>query len=223
MVFGAAFAIFGTIFFCIYYFNKKQKIIRTLKKLPLRNIGSLQNGKLSKITGKALHITTPLIAPLSKRKCVFYTIKIEQKKSRGKNSYWDTIINEEEIQDFFIEKNSDYVIINPVKHPKNYISYLVVDKKTSSGTFNDASIDFENLLKNYNLESTGFLGFNKNLRYSEAIIEIGEEITVTGIANWKSLSEPIDGYSYSKIATLEHSEKQKIIITDLHKSLFNKR
>lgn len=75
--------------------------------------------------------------------------------------------------------------------------------------------NFQVGLKQYNIDSTGFLGFNKQLRYTEGIIEIGEEITVAGIAKWKNLSEPIEGYSYSKIAALESTEKQKLIITDL--------
>lgn len=66
------------------------------------------------------------------------------------------------------------------------------------------------------------MGFNKTLRYTEGIIEIGEEITVAGYIKWERLSNPIVDYSYSKIATLKSSEKQKIIITDLPKEKLNK-
>ena len=142
-------------------------------------------------------------------------IKIEKKKRTGKNSHWSTIVNEEKIQEFFLEKNGDFAIVRPSQNPKNYISHLVIDKKAKSGTFNDPNSEFNALLKQYNINSEGFFGFNKTLRYSEAIIEIGEEITVAGIAKWKSLKEPIEGYSYSKIAELESSDKQKLIITDL--------
>ena len=83
--------------------------------------------------------------------------------------------------------------------------------------------DYKILLKSYNITSTGILGFNKSLRYKEAIIEIGEQITVAGIAKWKTLSQPIEGYSYSKIAALESTEKQKLIITDLPLNLRNRR
>jgi hypothetical protein len=199
----------------IYYFNTKQRIIRTLSKLPIKQIGSLRNHEFTRFSGKALHVKEPLIAPFSKRKCVFYVIKIEKKKSTGKNSYWDTIVKEENIQEFFLEKNGDFAIVRPSQNPKNYISHLVIDKKVNSGTFNDPTPEFNELLANYNIDSEGFFGFNKSLRYSEAIIEIGEQITVAGIAKWKSLKEPIEGYSYSKIAELESSDKQKLIITDL--------
>ena len=199
----------------IYYFSTKQRIIRTLSKLPIKQIGSLRNREFTRFAGKALHVKEPLIAPFSKRKCIFYVIKIEKKKSNGKNSYWDTIVKEEKIQEFFLEKNGDFAMVRPSQDPKNYRSHLVVDKKVNSGTFNDPTPEFQELLRSYNIDSEGFFGFNKSLRYSEAIIEIGEQITVAGIAKWKSLKEPIEGYSYSKIAELESSDKQKLIITDL--------
>lgn len=201
--------------FLVYYFGTKQVIIRKLKKINPKPIGSLKTNELSKITGKALHVTEPLIAPFSKRQCIFYTMKIEQKKSNGKNSYWKTIVKEEKFQDFFVERNGDYVIVQPTQHPKNYLSHLVVDKKQESGTFNDPTPEFEKLLHSYNIETTGFFGFNKSIKYTEGIIEIGERITVAGIAKWKTLNQPIEGYSYSKIAALVSSEKQKLLITDL--------
>ena len=197
------------------HYSTKQKVIRKLSKLPAKRISSLKTNVFSRITGKALHIKEPLIAPYSKRKCIFYSIKIEQKKNSGKSSVWRVLVKEEKTQDFFIEKGGDFVIVKPIQNPKNYISHLVIDKRVSSGAFNDAPLKFEALLHQYNLKSKGFLGFNKQLRYTEAIIEIGEEITVAGIAKWKSLKEKIEGYNYSKIVELESSDNQKLIITDL--------
>ena len=198
-----------------YYFSTKQKVIRLLSKLPEQRIGSLKSNEFAKISGKAKSITNQLIAPYSKRKCVFYTIKIEQKKKSGKNSKWKTIVKEEKVQDFLIEVNGDYILVKPNQDPKNYLSYLVVDSKTSSGAFNDASLKFESLLKQYNINSQGFLGFNKQLRYTEGIIEIGEKITVAGTVKYQNLHQQIEGYSYSKITALESTNEQKLIITDL--------
>lgn len=198
-----------------YYFSKKQKIIRILSKLPSKQIGNLKMNEFSKITGKALHVKEPLIAPLSKRKCVFYSIKIEQYTKSGKNGRWRTLINEEKVQEFFLDKSGDFVIVRPSQNPKNYLSYLVVDKKTNSGSFNNPTPEFQNLLQTYGIDSKSFFGFNKKLRYKEGVIEIGERITVAGIAKWKTLKEPIEGYGYSKIAELESSIHQKLIITDL--------
>lgn len=204
-----------SLLFLAHYYSNKQVLIRTLNKLPNKPFSGLKTNEFTKTTGKTLDLETPLIAPFSQRKCVFYKIKIEQKKQSGKNKYWKTIVNEEIIQDFLIERNGDYILVKPTQNPKNYKSYLVIDKKTSSGTFNKPTPEFLNVLEQYNIKTEGFFGFNKSLRYSEAILEIGEEVTVAGIAKWNTLPKPIPNYSYSKIAALESSKEQKIIITDL--------
>ncbi|OUR98167.1 hypothetical protein A9Q86_14000 [Flavobacteriales bacterium 33_180_T64] len=213
----------GLIGFLTYYFNRKNVIIRTLSKIPNKPTSSLKTNELSKVSGKALHVTEPLLAPYTRRKCVFYQIKIQQKVRRGKNSHWKTIVQEERFQDFFVDTNGDFVIIKPSDHPRNYICHLVKDSNQSSSTFNDPTPKFIALLKRYNINSETFFGFNKRLRYEEGIIEIGERITVAGIAKWKTLSEPLPEYPYSKIATLESDNKQKLIITDLPEVSQNRR
>ena len=208
--------------FLIYYYNGKQVIIRTLSKIPHKPASSLKTNEFSKVSGKALHVEEPLKAPYSGRKCVFYQMKIQKKVSNGKSSNWKTIVTEEKFQDFFVDTNGDFVIIKPNDNPRNYICHLVTDKSQSSGTFNDPTPKFVALLKRYNIEPETYFGFNRTLRYEEGIIEIGERITVAGIAKWKSLSEPMPEYPYSKIATLESDGKQKLIITDLPEVLPNK-
>lgn len=215
MIFAIILPIILIVFFLIYYFSNKQTIIRKLRKIPNAGIGSIRTNQLVKVTGKALHINEPLTAPFSKRKCVFFRIKIEQRKSSGKSSHWSTVLKEERIQDFFIDKNGTSVMVQPSQNLKNYKAHLVVDKQTSSGTFKDPSPEFLRLLKEYNIKSMGFFGFNKQLRYTEAIVEIGEEITVAGTAKWKDLNESVAGYDYSNILALESTSEQKLIITDL--------
>lgn len=210
----------GIIIFGIssYYFGRKQTLLRKLSKFNFKHITQFRSNELTKITGKVLHVHEPFVAPFSKRKCVAYVIKIEQKKSSGKNSYWKTLVEQENIQDFFIEDKGEVAIIKPVKIPKNYFNYFEEDKSVSSGFLNDPSPEFKKVLDYHNINSENFLGFNKKLRYSERIIEVGETITVAGIAKWKSVKEPISGYNYSKIAALESSPEHKLIITDLPKA-----
>lgn len=217
------FSVFGLIIFLSYYFSRKNVIIRTLSKIPTKPASSLKTNELSKVTGKALHVEAPLLAPYSQRKCVFYQIIIQQRVSTGKSSHWKTLVKEERFQDFFIDTNGDFVIVKPVDHPQNYICHLVKDSKQSSGSFNDPTPEFEAVLRRYNINPETYFGFNKRLRYKEGIIEIGERITVAGITKWKVLSEPLPEYPYSKIAALESDHKQKLIITDIPEVLPNHR
>lgn len=202
------------------YFNSKSSIIRLLKKLPDGRINNLKKGEFSKITGKTVQIKEPLIAPYSNRKCVYYKIKIEEKIKTGKKSYWDTIVNDEKIQAFLIEKNGDLLLVEPNLNQKNYKSYFVTDEEISSGINNNPSEKLKDVLEIYDIISEKKSGYNKEFRCSEAIIEISEEITIAGISEWKNLDEPINGYSYSKIATLKSTDQQKLIITDLDKKNF---
>ena len=213
----------GVIAFLSYYYSVKQVILRVLSRTPVKSVGGMKANEFTKVSGRALHVKAPLIAPLSKRECVFYSIKIQKRVSNGKSTHWRTILKEEKTQEFFIDNNGDYVIVRPVESPRNYACYLVEDKKTSSGTFNDPTPEFESILRKYNIEPTNLLGFNKSLRYREGIIEVGERITVGGIAKWKTLSEPIQDYPYSKIAELVSEGKQKLLITDHPKALEKKR
>lgn len=221
IIIACALSVVGIIIFCSYYFSRKNVIIRTLAKIPHKPASSLKTNELSKVSGKALHVKDPLIAPYTNRKCVFYQITIEQKVSTGKSSTWKTLVKEERFQEFFIQTKSDFVIIKPQENPKNYICHLVKDKDQSSGAFNDPTPRLRRILESRNINPETFLGFNKKIRYKEGVIEIGEEITVAGIAKWKTLSEPFPEYPYSKIATLESVDKQKIIITDLPEVIRN--
>lgn len=212
-------AVVGGIAFLSYYFSNKQVVLRTLAKTQLKSSSGMQTNTFVKVQGKALHVKESLVAPLSGRKCIFYKVKIEKKISNGKSTHWKTIHKEERTQEFFIDSRGDFVIVRPLSSPKNYRSYLVKDKKMASGAFNNPTPEFETILRRYGIDPKGLLGFNKSLRASEGIIEIGEMITVAGISKWKNLSKPIPDYPYSRIAELESGPNQKLLITDDPKAL----
>ncbi|XMO88177.1 hypothetical protein AAFN75_07750 [Algibacter sp. AS12] len=206
--------LFSIIAYLIYYYSPKTIILRRLKNLPNQRIGSLKTKTYSKIEGKALQIDTPLTAPLSKRKCVFYKMVIQKKVRSGKNSRWKTIINEEKIQDFFIEKTGERLVVLPTTNPKNYYDYLVTDKTASSGLFKELTPEFEAVLQSYNIKSDTLFGFKRQLRYKESIVEVGERIVVAGYVTWEKLDNPVKDYNYSNIAAIRANGKDKILITD---------
>ncbi|MFI1771154.1 hypothetical protein [Thalassobellus citreus] len=209
----------ATVVFLIVYFSRKHIILRQLSKFKPKRISQFRTNELTKISGKVLQVEAPFVAPYSKRKCVAYIFEVKQKISTGKSSHWKTLVKKEDIQDFFIKKDGELVMIKPSLELSNYNSYIVEDKSISSGTFNNPTPKFQEVLDDYGIESENWLGLNKTLKYSERIIEIGETITVGGIAKWKVLSESIEGYNYSKIAALESSDAQKLIITDLPEAI----
>lgn len=197
-----------------YLFSKKYRLLSTLKKVKAVPIQRVQENVYSKIVGKAKFVKEPLIAPLSGRTCVFYQIVVEQK--RGKNG-WNKLVDQTITQDFFIESRGEMAVVKLKQAGANKIILLDKDRNMSSGTFKDANHRLETYLKNHGTKSTNFLGLNKTLRYKEGIIEPNEDIVVMGVAEWKTLKEPIAGYNYSKVLTLNGNKDQKLLVTDLDK------
>ena len=215
--------VFVTIAVLSYYLGKKQRILRSLSKLKAKEILQFRTNEPTKVTGKVLHVHEPFVAPLSKRKCVAFQFKIQQKQHTGKNSYWKTLLDEKNIQDFFVESKGEVLMLKPSTNPTNFKIYLEEDKNVSSGFLKDPTPEFQTLLSAYNINSTDVFGLNKTIRYTERILEVGETVTVGGIATWKAVDTTINGYSYSKIASLESNDNQKIIITDLPAARVQKR
>ncbi|GAA0715790.1 hypothetical protein GCM10009430_10680 [Aquimarina litoralis] len=199
-------------------YSKKNKMLRKLKEHAFKRIQLCKEGEYIKIKGEAFPIDEALLSPLSQRKCVYYKIQIEEKRSNGKSSSWRTIIKEEKFQNFIIESNGDKAIVMAEIPKSHKTTYLNQDAEFTSGTWKDAPEFLEKYLHTHGRKSTGFLGFNKSLRYKEGIIEIGEKITVLGIGNWKESDHNFDRYS-SKSLYISGNQEEKLIITDLVKAL----
>ncbi|EDP96571.1 hypothetical protein U8527_21615 [Kordia algicida OT-1] len=206
----------GAFIFVAIYFSIKNKILRELKKVRRKNIQSVRENEYVKIVGKAKYAGEPLIAPLSKRKCVYYDVKVKEK--RGK--HWRNIINDVQFQDFFIQTGTDSAIIHlNTRRGFEKRVHLVADHAFSSGFLNTVDEEVERYLGQYGKNSKGAFGFNRTMRYTERIIEVDEEIAVMGIGKWSTIDTPIDGYSDSRILTLSGNSKQRLLITDEPKAL----
>lgn len=199
-----------------YYFSDKQRILRELKKSRRKPISQVRENEYAKVIGKAKHVDEPLIAPISGRPCVYYKVHVERKGDKS----WHTVVKETKSQDFFLESNTELAIVKAnFEVEKNKRVYLEEDHKRNSGFMNDASHKLNAYLAQHNKSSTGFFGFNKTLRYKEGIIALNETVAVKGVAKWKVLNAPVDGYSYSRILTFEGSAEQKLLITDVPKAM----
>ncbi|WP_407557074.1 hypothetical protein [Winogradskyella sp. 4-2091] len=204
-----------TVLIVSYFFSTKKNILRALLKTPVKPINRIRENEYAKIIGKAKYVHEPLVAPLSGKKCVYYHVIIEQKVKNG----WSKYAEDKKMQDFFIESGNELALINATQANKYSRVYLVKDHILKSGFLNDASPLQTNYLKSLNKKSTNLLGLNKTLRYKEGVIELDEVIAIKGIAKWKSLNQPIEGYSYSKILQIFGNEKQKFLLTDMPEAL----
>jgi hypothetical protein len=191
-------------------FSMKAKIKRKLKKSELKKIANFKSGESAKIIGKVELVDDPLIAPLSKRRCSFYYVHVQQKVSSGKSSRWKTIINEEVSSRFLIRDDTDCAFIND----NNLKCYIVQDRNYSSGFMNDATEDLEEYLNRKDFKSEGFLGFNKTLRYKEGVLEDGEDIAVFGKGVWKDASVLNLPDKYSRILEITSTNDEAVYLSD---------
>ena len=198
----------------ISYFSNKAVVLRTLRKKKKTAISSLQEGQIAKVIGKAKSISEGLSAPLSGRKCVYYKIEVQEKRG-GKNRHWHTIINDEKAQDFIVESYAGKAIVKMY----SYKGYFLEDKKYKSGFFEDTTLKLENYLEKHGKKSLSILGFNKTMRFKEAIIAIDEEIAVMGMVKYQDSSQYGIKSSYSKLPVLQEEAKTQLFISDDPKAL----
>jgi hypothetical protein len=120
-----------------------------------------------------------LVAPFSGRPAVWARVRVEEHRGSGKNSRWVTIVNETDERHFFVDDGSGELarVI-----PTSAEVLLDLQKVASSGTFNDAPPHLEQFLASRGIATTGFFGFNKSLRYEEALLCPGDALYAIGRA-----------------------------------------
>jgi len=119
-----------------------------------------------------------LTSPLAKVPCVYYRFHVEEQVRRGKNTYWETRIDDKQCCGLLIEDASQASVeVNLVAADL----ILKPDAHAKSGFLNDATPDLEATLAAYGHSSQGLI-FNRTLRYTETYLEAGDEMYVLGTA-----------------------------------------
>lgn len=171
----------GLVFLFRYLFSRKMVVKRGLSDAGEKLIGDFSDGDSGKVMGKVVFPGKTLTAPLSKRRCVWYHVVVEQMhQSRNSADNWRTIIEEEEQGDVVLFDGTNYAAVDTT----DVKSYLDPDVRYTTGTFVDASPALEKFLEQRGWSSTTFLGFNKEMRYREAVLEKDEVFTVAGKGHW---------------------------------------
>jgi hypothetical protein len=216
VIMGICVLVIGTIVSVALYKSPKYTILRKVKKVRRQPINSVREGEYVKIIGNAKNINEPLLAPLSKRPCVFYEVEVEHIRSEDS----ETIIHDIQFQDFYIQSGTDSALVplNRLQDPAKLI-HLVADHTAKSGMLKNTDANLEAFLQKHNQKSKGFLGTTKTFKYTERIIEIDEEIAVLGIGKWETTAQPKDSYSGSKTLTLSGTFTKQLMITDEPKAM----
>lgn len=190
-------------------FSKKARVRRALNKAPYKRIHEVQNGEKARVVGKIVYAGKVLTSPLTRRHCAAFHVEVQEYRQHGKSGSWVTVINDEQKGDIVIHDGMGNAHVDLVVQ-----SLMVQDANFSSGTFNDATPELKEYLRFHGRDSTGLLGFNKQIRYKEGILEQGEVVAAVGVGTWNSARAKNLNLPNDKLLVLGPDEKGKLYITD---------
>ncbi len=161
-----------------FFFTRTAIIKRRIRKAPRFSVQDFPEGEFGKIVGRLAYLGEPLTAPLTQRRCAQYRVVVEERRSSGRSSHWASIIEEEDGRDFIVKDETGEALVRM----RGAQVAVTKDARFRSGTFSDTiTPELESFLAEHGRESTGFLGFEKSLRYEEGVLEEGEEVAVCGV------------------------------------------
>jgi len=172
--------IFGVIiWFCWRGIKQTKQQSIELNTAPLVDIKKLKNG-LQKIEGKIRAQDDLLRSPLARKKCVYFRFRVEELRQTGhgrhRSSSWVTVIDDKQWIDFNIDDGTGEVEV----HIEEAEVALHSKAFTSSGTFDGASQELEDLMnRRYSQSTKGWL-FNKSMRYTETWLRDGDTVMIVG-------------------------------------------
>jgi hypothetical protein len=167
----------------VYLAVRSQRRARWLARVPWSEIGGLQPGPI-KVRGRVVADGELLRGPLSRRDCVYYHFRVQEKRQRGGppphggGTYWKTVIDDAQYVPFSLDDGTGCVAL------RLKLAELDVhpDVDERSGMFNSARPELERMLqKRYGYSSVGLI-FNRTLYSSETRIEEGDALVVLGTA-----------------------------------------
>ncbi len=175
--------------FISYYFSKKMKIIRELKKSNKIDIKNFEHNTVGKIVGQATLLEDTLHAPISNRKCFYYQVIVEEERKSKNSKSWHPIFQDERVVDFLIKDKTGVAQVNFIH--KEYIKgYLIKDIKYEIGSFRNNNPRLEKYIQSKGHSTKNFWGSNKKMRYKEGVIHVGETIAVKGRGRWELIPNP---------------------------------
>ncbi|MGZ3405929.1 MAG: hypothetical protein ACXVAN_05755 [Polyangia bacterium] len=197
-----------------FAFTRDRRIKRLLRRFKPTPIRDAEDGRVVKIVGELVYTGRSIPSPLTLRQCAYYSIVVEEFRSRGRSGRWHEIIREEKGIDFYLRDDSGMALVRIASDGK-YFPALVQDRKarTSPIIRNDPNLERFLGERGQSVEGTFF---RKNLRAYEGILEAGERVAVGGIARWVPDPDAAGG-SYRetpKRLVLEASESLGLFLSD---------
>lgn len=179
LIFGGALAFFAF---------KAYKRLKLIEAAPLCKADELITG-LAKMRGKIVPLEEDdlLTSPMTKTACVYFRFLVQEERTRtvtsyqnGRNvtrteRYWHTIVDDIQAVDSAVQDKTGEALVDLTA-----AELTLKAMQATSGTFNSVPASLERTLqKRYGVSGKGLI-FNKNMRYTESVIEPGAKVFVVG-------------------------------------------
>ncbi|MGZ3429390.1 MAG: hypothetical protein ACXVCV_22220, partial [Polyangia bacterium] len=125
-----------------FAFTRDRRIKRLLRRFKPTPIRDAEDGRVVKIVGELVYTGRSIPSPLTLRQCAYYSIVVEEFRSRGRSGRWHEIIREEKGIDFYLRDDSGMALVRIASDGK-YFPALVQDRKarTSPIIRNDPNLE----------------------------------------------------------------------------------
>jgi hypothetical protein len=176
-LFGAAILGLGFGIFSFIMGLKSLFLKRMIENIPTSKARSVAMG-LAEVYGEVVPLKV-LKSPFSGEDCVYYRYQIEEMQGSGKNRHWATIKKEENSTPFRLRDGTGEILVDCTGANVD-INY---DNRFESSMGRDPPPQVVSFLKANRIAHEGFLGINKQMRYTEYFIGPKEKVYVMGTAS----------------------------------------
>ena len=173
---------------------------------PTSKIRSLAMGFVE-VYGKAIKSQYSFKSPFTNSDCVYYRYSIEEYRKQGKSSKWVMIKQDSKLDYFYLQDDTGMVLVDTNGAEID----IPADYEFETGIGRQIPSPISNFLKTENIDSKGFFGFNKKLRFREYYIAPNDMLYVMGTA---------DDNPFVKEASSEKNEADIMIQKGKHQKFY---
>lgn len=205
--------VFVTIGYALWWiFSTTRRIRARLRRSPIVELAAAPHEEDVRVVGQVERHETVLTAPITGRPCVLWHVTVLEQ--RGKTM--DTVLERTAFVDFALRDESGHAIVRPM-----LVTHLLQrDGQAKSGIFAEPSPRIEAFLHEHGISTRGII-FNKTMRFQEAVVELGERVSVLARARWEhdpdAPSAPGEGYRdvrQPKRLILQTPPSEPMIVSD---------
>ncbi|MGD1845487.1 MAG: hypothetical protein ACFB10_08850 [Salibacteraceae bacterium] len=206
--------LFGCYLLYKLFYNRRAVFRRTLRKAPLTPITNAKDGELVRVIGTVDYLDQPLTAPFSKRKGVFYYLRVEERKTSGsgssKSHHWTKVHDEHRAKRFWVVEGKHRALVDE----EEVEGFLEMDEGDVTGFGIASTKQIEKFLMKRKVKTHEWYGMPKTLGCKEGIVSKGERVVVWGRAQWVDAAE-IEGSKYQgKVLRITATDVDPVHLSD---------